>query len=185
MCIRDRRNSPLIALGDTTVLQEDCITKDTVLLKQIVRIESQALNTLLNRLIASDKSQFPKTTSYSVDIQSYNGQQLVRIVKYGEVYTSLLYSEKGYDGYILIHDTPVIISSDKSLKLHFNELENSKEFKMLSKYYPISHHLTDKLFFEISGNSYVKIENRTGIDMWNEILLQKEMKSIPKFSTLR
>lgn len=172
------RHSPLIALGDTTVLQEENYTKEPVLLKQIEWTDSQILNQLLNNLVKTDKTKSAKISSYSADIKLYKGQQLVRIVKYGDVYSALLYSDNGYDGYILIQNTPVIISAHESLRLHYNDSVKNKEFRMLSKYHPFSFHLNDKRFFLLSDNEYTEIAYRTGVDLWNEIILLNEREPI-------
>lgn len=168
------KHSPLICIGDTSILQEGHFSKDTIRLKEIELVDNNILNKLLDSVMISDRRNPDKISLYSTDIKSCNNRQLVRIVEYGEEKQALLYSENGYDGYIFVRDRPVVISLDESIKYRCLNQGKSRTFEILSKEYTFSENLHNKHWFIMSDNDFTKIDARIGIDTWNDIILQSQ-----------
>lgn len=168
------KHSPLICIGDTSILREGHFSKDTIRLKEIELVDNKILINVLDSVMISDRRNPDNRSLYSADIRSFNNWQLVRIVDYGEVKQALLYSENGYDGYILVRDIPVVISLDKTIKYSCLNQGKNRTFEILSKEYPFSECLNSKHWFIMSDTDFTKIDAQTGIDTWNDIILQSE-----------
>ncbi|MDO4334953.1 MAG: hypothetical protein Q4C37_03875 [Bacteroidales bacterium] len=120
---------------------------------------------LVNKII-ENRDSTETIGYYALDIKNYRNGYLVRITQHSD---SRLFYYKGYDGYFVKDNVPVIIDVTGSFKLYYHRPKTFREFKMKGEFFPPTVYDPKEWWFYISNGKYKELDDWTGMEMWNGI----------------